>query len=612
VCVISAGFHEAGEEGKKRGQALLETVREHGMRMIGPNCMGLSNATSDVRLNATFSHVFPPAGRVGMLSQSGALGLAVLDHAEELGLGLSTFVSVGNKLDVTASDLIQYWEDDPDTDVLLLYLESFDDAGELRRHATRIARKKPIVVVKSGRTAAGERAASSHTAAVSGQDKVADAFLAQSGAIRVETLREMFGTLELLVDQGRPRGSRVGIVTNGGGPGILAADACPGNGLEVPTLGESTQAQLREILPAAAAVANPVDLLAGADAETYERALRIVGESGDVDILLTIFIPPIVIEAREVAEAMARARRELDPEIPVVAVFMGRERRPEPLVESGIPSYSFPEEAARALGHLAHWAQWCRKPPEDPIRPDGIDADRGREIIRRARSRGLEGEDGSVWMSTGEAMDLLDAYGVGFASSRIVSEAEGAADAQREIGGPVAVKVDAPIHKADVGGVVLGCETPEEAAEAVHRIRRALEEAGEERYGRTLVVQAMVEEGVQLAAGLRRDPVFGPVSMIGLGGELLELMDDVAVRLPPLTEREAREMVESLKAYPLLDGYRGQPARDVGALLDLIHRLGALAMDVGALLELDLNPVFVGKKGVLAADVRLRLASEES
>lgn len=609
VCVISAGFAEAGDEGARRAQELLKTVHRHGMRMIGPNCMGLLNAADDVRMNATFSPTFPKRGRVGMLSQSGALGLAVLDHAEERNLGLSTFVSVGNTLDLTASELLQYWEQDADTDVLLLYLESLGDAREFHRQARRIARKKPIVVVKSGRTAAGERAASSHTAALAGRDTAADALFSQSGVIRTDTLREMFEMTELLVSQRIPRGHRVAIITNGGGPGIMAADACQAHGLEVPALGEAVQAELEKRLPEAAAVSNPVDILAGGDAAAYEHALKTVGTSGEVDVLLTIFIPPIVTEPVDVANSLVRAQRMLPSDLPIVGVFMGRNGPPQPLVDASIPVYPFPEEAARAIGRAARWSAWRSRTPEEPVRPAGIDEPRARAVVRQALQRDVPDDDPSLWMTTSEATELLDAYGVPLAESRFVSDAAAAADAQRAFDAPVAVKVDAPIHKTDVGGVVLGCKTPEEAAEAVEQIAESLQQADQRDYAGGYLVQKMIEGGVEFAVGVREAPVFGPVLMVGLGGELLELLGDVCLGLPPLSQREAREMLESLKSYPLLRGYRGQPARDTEALLDLIHRVGALAEDLDVLAELDLNPVFVKTEGVVAADVRLRRRS---
>lgn len=611
VCVISAGFGETGSEGRRHGQELLEIVRRHGMRMVGPNCMGLTNAAESVRLNATFSHTFPAAGRVGMLSQSGAVGLLVLDHAEEFQLGLSSFVSVGNQLDVCANDLLPYWEQDGDTDVLLLYLESIGSPDVFRRHASRIARQKPIVVVKSGRTEAGERAASSHTAAVAGQDRVADALFVQSGVIRAQTLRAMFETTEMLTTGRIPGGRRVGIITNGGGPGILAADACAAAGLEVPAWSEATRQELAALLPAEASAGNPVDLLAGADAEVFERVLRIAGSSQEVDMLLVLFIPPIVTDASEVAQAVARAQDELVSAIPIVAVFMGRNRRPQQLIDASIPAYAFPEDAAGVLGQVARWAEWCRQPTQEPVRPAGVDPDRGRATIRRAYSEGSPDPEQGLWMTTWQAAELLDAYGIPFASFQVVVDAEEAAEAQRAIAAPVALKLDAPIHKTDVGGVVLGCETPEQAAEAVSQIRHALEQAGESRYAGRYLVQEMLGDGVELALGMRTDPSFGPVLMVGLGGEWLELLGDVCVRLPPLTDGEARAMLESLAVFPLLTGYRGRPARDVEALLDLIHRLGALALDQPEIAELDLNPVFVQTEGVRAADVRLRLRAPE-
>lgn len=453
VCVISAGFAEVGEDGAQRQRELVEVARRHGTRVVGPNCMGVLNAAEGMRMNGTFSHAFPRPGRVALLSQSGALGLAVLGHADELGIGMSSFVSVGNAADVTGTDVLSYWEHDEDTDVVLLYLESFDRPRRFSRLARRISRDKPIIAVKSGRTGAGREAASSHTAAVAGRDVAVDALFAQTGVIRTDTLPELFEVTSLLTNGYRLRGDRVGIVTNGGGPGILAADACAVHELDVPELGDATQQRLGGILPAEAATRNPVDVLAGADAAVYRDAIRVVGSSDEVDVVLVIFIPPIVVQATDVADAVVEASRELPDDVPVVGVFMGGDAGPSQLVDAGIASFPYPEEAVRAVGHAARWSRWKRTPRGSVVRPEGIDPERARVIVEEASGEG-EGDEDGTWLTTAQAMELLDAYGVPTARTVVVYGPQEAARAQERIAAPVAVKVDAPIHKADVGG---GC-----------------------------------------------------------------------------------------------------------------------------------------------------------
>lgn len=605
VCVISAGFAETGGDGEALERELVETARDHGVRIVGPNCMGVLNASAEVRLNATFSSNFPPPGRIALLSQSGAVGLTVLDHAASYGIGLSSFVSIGNRADVSVTELIEHSGDDDDTDVILLYLESFDDPRGFSRVARRVGRDKPIVAVKSGRTGAGERAASSHTAAVAAGEVAVEALFAQTGVIRADTLEEMFEVAAVLTGQPPPPGGRIGIVTNGGGPGILAADACDANRLEVPELDGATQDRLREFLPPAAAFGNPVDLLAGAEADSYRRAVATVAAADDVDALIVIFIPPIVTRPDDVADALVAAGDDLGDDIPIVAVFMGGGGHPSQLADAGIPTFSFPEEAVRALGRAAQWSAWRRAPVGEIVEPGGIDREAARSIIDRDDA---DGGDGERWLSTAAAMSLLEAYAVPTARHEIVTTPDEAAAAQRELGVPVAIKIDAPIHKTDVGGLAVGVRTSEEAAETVASIRRRLDDQELGEHAGAFVVQEMVEGDVEMAVGVNRDPLFGPLVMIGLGGELLELLGDVSVRVTPVTDRDVDTMLDSLRSRQLLSGYRGRPPVDVEALKDLLHRINALVDDVPEIAELDLNPVFVRPDGVVAVDVRIKIA----
>ena len=611
VCVISAGFAESGGDGRSLEQDMIDRAARRGVRLVGPNCMGVLNAADGVRLNATFSSTFPPPGRIALLSQSGAVGLTVLDHANASGLGVSSFVSIGNSADVTPADLIDYWEHDADTDLIVAYLESFPAPREFFRAARRVGRSTPIIVVKSGRTGAGEQAASSHTAAIAAGEVAVDALFEQTGMIRADTLPEMFEVAMVLADQPAPTGPRIGIITNGGGPGILAADACAASGLEVPELGDGTQDQLREFLPAHAAFHNPVDLLAGADAESFARAVDVLAGSGEVDALIVISIPPIVTAPAEVAMSLTAAHERLPDDLPLVAVFMGSEPPPAQLAEAGIPSFSFPEEAVRAIGRAARWSAWRREPPGEIVRPDGIDRAAAQSLLAAARHRhGNDDTHDGHWLSTADAMALLGAYGIPLARTEFVTTPQEAGSVQQEFGVPVALKIDAPLHKSDIGAVDVGLGSVEEVEEAMRSMERRLDEHGFAEDGRTFLVQEMVDGDAEMAVGVNHDPVFGPLLMVGLGGELLELLGDTSVRVMPVTDRDVDAMVDSLRSRELLSGYRGRPELDVGALKDLLHRIDALIDDVPQIAELDMNPVFVRPGGVIGVDVRMRLMTE--
>ncbi len=630
--VVSAGFAEVGGAGARREAELLEVARSHGMRLLGPNCMGLLNGAADVRMNATFSTTFPAPGRVAMSSQSGALGLAVLDHVATLGIGISSFVSIGNKADISGNDLLAHWETDDETDVVLLYLESFGNPRNFSRIARRVSRNKPVVVVKSGRTDAGRRAASSHTAAVGTGDRAAAALFEQTGVIRTDTLQGMFDVATLLASQPLPRGRRVAVLTNAGGPGILAVDACEANGLTVPTLRADTQQQLRDLLPHEAGVSNPVDMVAGAAANDYAAALRVLGASGEVDAVVVIFMPTGAGDGTEVAAALAASAQDLDDDLVLLSVFMSKRGVPDELAAARIPSYAFPEDAARALGRVADHADWRARPLGTVVRPDDIRTEAARGVVQGAlafertpsgapligRSHGSDltgsGSPGgrSVWLSQLETEAVLRAYGIPLARSRVVRTPEDAADTQREFACPVVVKLASPIHKTDVGGIELDLRSPTEAASAVRRLQERLAEQDLTEHGDRFLVQEMVQ-GVEMLVGVTHDPSFGPLVVTGMGGTLVELVRDVAVRVTPLTDRDVEEMLDSLRMKPLLEGYRGAPPGDVDALTDLLFRIGALVEDLPEVVELDCNPVFVrpAGQGVVTVDVRIRVADRD-
>jgi acetyl coenzyme A synthetase (ADP forming)-like protein len=595
ICVISAGFSECDAAGRAREAALLDKVRRAGCRLIGPNCMGLLNTDPAVQLNATFSPVFPPAGTVAMSTQSGALGLAILDYARRLDIGISSFVSVGNKADVSGNDLIQYWAEDPRTSVILLYVESFGNPKKFGEIARRVGRSKPIVAVKAGRSIAGSRAAASHTGALASNDVVVDALFRQSGVIRTERLEDMFDVAALLSHQPIPRGSRVAILTNAGGPGILAADACEANGLQLPPLSDATRAELRSFLPAAASVNNPVDMLASAPADHYRRALASILRDESVDSVIVIFIPPLVTDPDAVAAAIAAAV-DGTHEKPVLGVFMRSKGAPAALAP--IPSYAFPESAALALARVTAYGQWRSKPTVPAPTVEGVDHDEIRRIVEDSLRRG------PGWASPDHAQALLAACGIAVAASRVATNLTDALAAASQVGFPIALKALGPtlLHKTERRAVALNIR--DDAG-----VRTAYSDFAT-RFGgemTAVLVQQMVPQGVEMIVGALHDPLFGPVVACGTGGILIDMLADTAFRLHPLSTSDAAEMIDELRGVRLLRGYRGSQPADERSLRDVLLRVSELVRVAPEIQELDLNPVFVLAAGARVADVRVRL-----
>ncbi len=604
LVVISAGFSEVGGDGPKLQQDLIEICRAYGMRLIGPNCMGIVNTAPDIRLNGTFATVYPPSGRVGFLSQSGALGLAVMQHATKLGLGLSTFVSIGNKADVSGNDLVAYWAQDPGTEVILLYLESFGNPRRFGRLARSVGRTKPIIAVKSGRSAAGQRAAASHTGALlAASDVTVDALFSQAGVIRTDTLEEMFDVATILANQPAPKGDRIAIVTNAGGLGILCADTCEANGLKVLPLGDETSAELRTFLPAEASVGNPVDMIASATPEDYRRAIATIASDPGVDAMIVIYIPPQETMAADIGRAIAQAVTDIDGRIPVVTTWMWNEALPEDLrsAERRIPSFAFPEAAAIAMAHACRYGRW-RERPEGTI-PSFVDmdVDQVTGIIAEALGRG-EG-----WLPPADVERLLRASAIPVVRSYRASTPQEASQMAAKIARPVALKAAGPdiLHKTEIGAVRLDLEGASDVEQAAEEMVGALSAAGQRLEG--FVVQEMVEGGVEMLVGVVHDPLFGPVVACGAGGIRAELLRDVSVRVTPITDLDAAEMVRSLRTLPLLEGFRGAPPVDIGALEDMVLRIGALVDEHPALAEMDCNPVIVQRRGVVVVDARIRV-----
>ena len=604
LVVISAGFAEVGPEGAELQRALLEICRQSGMRLVGPNCMGVINTAEGVNLDATFAPDKPTLGRVGFLSQSGGLGIAVMARAQTLGSGISSFVSVGNKADLSGNDFIQYWEQDRATDLIMLYLESFGNPRKFARIARRVSRTKPILAVKGGRSPAGNRATSSHTGALlSASDVTVDALFQQTGVIRTDTLAELFDAALLLGCQPIPAGNRVGIITNAGGPAILCADACEANGLVVPALPATVRAELAAFLPAAASTGNPVDMIASAGPEAYSKAIAILAACADLDALIVIFAPPLVTKAPDVIRAIHHAAHDLPRPMPLLSVFMSKESTPRIVTAEGVrvPHYPFPEEAARALSLAAHYGAWRALPDEPVAALEGIDRDRAAGVIATALA------EGGGWMTPRGMGDLLACYGIPMVETRLVDSPAAAARAAKLLGTPVALKAIVPglLHKSDAGAVRLDLQGERAVQRAAAEMAAKLKESGHQVAG--YEVQPIAAKGVEMLVGVVQDEHFGPVLACGAGGTATELLKDVAVRITPITPGEAHRMIRSLKTFPLLDGYRGAPRADVGALENVLLRVSALVEAHSEVAEMDLNPLIVHTEGVVAVDARIRL-----
>lgn len=606
IVVISAGFSEVGPEGAALEHQLLEIVRDSGMRMVGPNCMGLLNTASSVQLNGTFAPVYPPAGNVAMSSQSGALGIAILDYATRSGIGISQFVSVGNKADVSANDLLLAWEDDPQTDVITLYVESFGNPVRFSRLARRIGRRKPIVAVKSGRTSAGSRAASSHTGALASSDVAVQALFRQSGVIRVDTIEELFAAANLLSHQPIPAGSKVGIVTNAGGPGILAADALEGNGLGLPELSPGLQQSIRAFLPAEAAVRNPVDLIASGGPSEFEHATTLLLESGEVDSVMVIYVPTAPEGALGVAEALHRVQERYEGPVTLLSVFMhsgdsARNMQGSPGSRS-IPTYPFPEAAAFALARAVGHGAWRQRDPGVEARLDAEQEATVRTIVEEAM---VPVPATGAWLEPPQVEAILSAAGIRLPRSAVAASPKEAVAAAAGIEGLVVVKVisESALHKSDVGGIVIGVEGDKAVREAYQSVTGAVFDAS------GALIQEYVEGGHEMLIGVAQDPNFGPLVGFGLGGVYVELLQDVVFRIHPLTDVDASEMVREIKGYRLLQGYRNTPHGDIEALERTLLQVSALIAAVPEIVEMDMNPVKVLEpgKGVVVVDARIRL-----
>jgi len=616
VVVLSTGFADIGGDGIERQNKLLTTIRSYGMRMLGPNCMGMINTNPEINLNATFSNVVPPHGNIAFATQSGVLGSAILMYATSLNIGLSTFVSIGNRADISSNELLQYWEDDPDTDVVLLYLESFGNPRKFTRIARSITAKKPVISLTGSRGAVQTRKITSHTGAMATDQAATDALYKQAGILRADTLEDLFDTGSLLANQPLPQGNRVTILSNAGGPALLTAQACRGRGLEVPPLSNETTSQLKTMLPSRANVSNPIDMSPEVSIGQYGDALKLLLKDADVDMVVVIYIAPVTKPSEEfstVIREVAPLYRESGKLL--VTSFLGLRGagiEPGPHEKRSVPSFAFPESTASALSRAVEFSQRLKRPSgKIPEFPD-IDKERADHIISSAIEKSGRSQ---VWLDAESILGLFECYGIKFVTLKMASTPSEAVAAAEEIGCPVAVKIlsHSISQKTDVEGVILDCRAGDEVEKAFTRIRENLEGVGKSAEMEGVIIQKMVQGGVEVIVGVTQHPAFGPLMMFGLGGVYVELFQDVTFNIHPLTDIDAHEMIKAVKAYQLLEGWRGSKRADIPAIEDLLLRISAMAENHPQILEMDLNPVKVLPEGqfYLVVDGRILVSKEE-
>ncbi len=605
LVVISAGFKETGAEGRALEEALLERVRSHGMRMVGPNCLGVVNTHPDVRLDACFAESLPERGDIGFVSQSGALGGGILNILKDLNLGFAQFVSIGNQADINAETALENWENDDDVKQILLYMESIANPANFRKLAERISKKKPILALKAGRSAAGASAASSHTGSLAGADRAADALLKQSGVIRELGLRELFSTAKVFSNCPIPKGNRVAIVTNSGGPGIMATDAVVSHGMEIAQLTDETKAKLKSFLPAAASVKNPVDMIASAPIEHYRQTVETVLADPNVDMVMVIYLPFLGLADTDVADALMEIKAA-HPEKPIVGVFMTTSRFFAELADRhvSVPFYMYAEEAVDALARLDMQRRWIER-PVGQIPELAVDAERARTIFRAAAAEGRKE------LTTRESLEVLDAYGVRICRSGMAKTVEEAVEIAERIGFPVVMKMTSKTtsHKTDVGGVRVGIRSAEALRREYADLVEKLEAKGLSDGLEGVLIQEMVEGKREMVCGIASDPQYGPMVMFGLGGVFVEVLKDVVFRLAPLTDVDAAEMVRSVKAFKLLQGARGTTPAQIDRVEETLLRISRLVTDFPAVKELDINPLMISEKSgePIAVDGRIEI-----
>lgn len=601
--IITAGFREVGPAGRALEQQLIDTAKRYGMRLIGPNVLGIIDTVC--KLNASFAAGMPQRGRIAFMSQSGALCTSILDLALGQGIGFSRFYSIGNKADINELDLIQAWSEDPETRAIMGYLEGITNGPEFIRAASEVTRHKPIIAIKSGTTSAGSQAVSSHTGTLAGSEAAYDAAFKQSGIIRAGSVQDLFDYAQAFARQPLLESEAIAVITNAGGPGIMASDAIERAGLRLAGLTTETKQKLQANLPAAASVANPVDVLGDALADRYEMAINTVLADPNVSALLVVLTPQTMTQIPETAEALGKASKLHGK--PCFGAFMG-----DAAIRDGVqvmrsydvPNYQVPERAVAAIASMWRHRQWLNTPP---LAVEQMDADRQKvqELFDRVRA------EGRVTIGDSEAREVLEAYGIPLPKSGLAATPDAAVALAEQIGYPVVMKIASPdiLHKSDIGGIKLNITSASEVRDAfdllVYRAQRFMPDA-------TIwgcQIQQMVKGGREVIIGVNRDPQFGPLIMFGLGGIYVEAMKDVTFRVAPIDRRNAQEMLGEIRAYKLLRGVRGEKPSDQDAVVDTLLRVSQLVSDFPEIVELDINPlmVFEQGRGVLGIDMRLAL-----
>jgi acetyltransferase len=604
LVIISAGFKEVGLDGAELERQVSAIAQKYSMRMIGPNCLGVINADPAVRLNASFASGMPVEGSIAFASQSGALGEAVLDYASGENIGFSKFISMGNKADVNENDILEYLRTDPMTKVILLYIEDIIDGRKFVDTVSRVTEEKPIIAVKAGVSPEGAKAASSHTGALAGSDEAYNAILKQSGVIRVESIIDLFDYARAFAKQPLPRGNRVAIITNGGGPGIMATDASVRYGLQIAQFSEATKNTLRASLPKEASVNNPIDLIGDAQADRYELALGALNDD-NVDCGLILLTPQAMVDLKKVAETIASVGPKSGKTILASLLGLGDVTPAVGVLESnGVPNYSFPESAVRALAAMSEYKRWIDRPRTE-VKHFEVDLVLARKIIGRARQAGLTN------LSQTDALSLLSAYGLPAIRTEFARTRQQAVTLAKKIGLPVAMKIVSPdvVHKIDIGAVKLDLNSDQDVGEAFDEILKNVKANTPGARIEGVLLQNYVTGGIETIIGIHRDPKFGPLLMFGLGGIYVEAYRDVTFRLAPIRELGARNMIQQIRGGKILEGFRGQPPRDVEAIAECIERLSQLSIELEDVQELDVNPLLAFEKGCKAVDARVIISS---
>ncbi len=610
ICIITAGFKETGKEGAELEKQLLNKVKEYGMKCVGPNCLGVLNTNPDVMMDATFAESLPVRGDIGFVSQSGALGGGILNILKDLNIGFAQFVSIGNQADINAETMLEYWENDDDIKQILLYMESIQNPQNFRKLASRITKKKPILALKSGRSAAGASAASSHTGSLAGADKAAAALLKQSGVIREFSLKNLFANAKAFSNCPIPKGNRVAIITNSGGPGIMATDAICESGMQMAKITDETKEKLRSFLPSAASVKNPIDMIASAPIEHYIQTLETVIADENVDMIMVIYLPFLGLKDIDVAHALIDIKAK-NPQKPIVGVFMttndffGKIAN----MDVNMPFYMYAEEAAEALLRLDEQRQWMNK-PAGKIPCYDVDREKAASIIKKSIDEGRD------QLTTLESIDVLQAYGIRACKYGLATDEEQVVTLGNSIGYPVVMKMTSKTtsHKTDVGGVVVNIRSEEQLRNEYRALLKRLEDKGLLDGLEGVIIQEMVKGSREMVCGIATDPQYGPMMMFGLGGVFVEVMKDVNFRIAPLTDEDAMDMITSVKAYKLLQGARGTTPAQIGQIQETLLRLSQLVSDFKFIDELDINPLLISEKTGegIAVDGRIKVRLKEA